>query len=214
MRNGLGSVAGLCLLKFVSIFPKLSSESVSSLSESDSPNKAFRGLKSGWEDLEGQTLAPCPGCLHLMQIIVSRCIAYCSKVEMLLAFLFGLDIEWSERNGNGLCLRNQKGGNRNDFSTFQQKKKTTLLFVENLREGSRSTAHLKTPQRGDCKRAAEKKSHNYFSTANCHKMRVTSSPPHIRSRLQAHLQLHVEVHMFTNMQKCMITIFGVRAVWV
>ena len=84
---------------------RLSSESelVSSLSES--PNKALRGLKSGWEDLEGQTLAPCPGCLHLMQIIVSGCKAYCSKVEILLAFLLGFNVEESERNGNVVLLK-------------------------------------------------------------------------------------------------------------
>ena len=35
------------------------------------------------ENVEGQTLGPCPGCLHLMQIISSEL-----KVEMVLAFLF------------------------------------------------------------------------------------------------------------------------------
>jgi hypothetical protein len=49
------------------------------------------------ENLKGQALTPCPGCLHLMQIISSEL-----KVEMVLAFLFRFamfEIEkWRERD--------------------------------------------------------------------------------------------------------------------
>jgi hypothetical protein len=67
------------LLAFENV-EKVSSES-SSLSES--PRRAFRGVMLVVENLKGQALAPCPGCLHLMQIISSEL-----KVEMVLAFLF------------------------------------------------------------------------------------------------------------------------------
>jgi hypothetical protein len=80
-----------------------------------------------------------------------------------------------------------------------------------LREGSRSTAHLKTPQRGDCKRAAEKKKPQLFF--NC---KLSQNEGHLQSTShlegdQAHLHLHADAQKLTRKQKCVSTNFCVRA---